>query len=153
MRAAFLSLVMLLLLAVSIPARALDAEVVRKLAFGESDEQVAAVAALVAEGDAQAAALLQALADGELQTAGKQVLIVKGDSGIDAVTGQKVAPLPGEREDVSANNRLRRELATALAALSSCRPIAQCGLPRQKNFRAVLKMPCCRCSRRHWQRK
>ena len=104
------------------PARALDPEVVRKLAFGESDEQVAAVAALVAEGDAQSAALLQALADGELQTAGKQVLIVKGENGIDAVTGAKVVPLPAEREDVSANNRLRRELATALAALKLVSP-------------------------------
>src|SRR5258706_3597106 len=117
MRAVYFSLVMFLLLAVSLPARALDPEVVRKLAFGESDEQVAAVAALVAEGDLQASALLQALADGELQTSGKRVLIVKGDAGVDALTGQKVEPLPAEREDVNANNRLRRELATALAAL------------------------------------
>src|SRR4051812_1176325 len=122
MRAAFFSLVMFVLLAVSVPARALDPEIVRKLAFGESDDQVSAVAALVAEGDSQAAMLLQALADGELQTAGKQVLIVKGDSGIDAMTGQKVASLPPEREDVNANNRLRRELATALAALKLISP-------------------------------
>ena len=67
MRAAY-SFVLFCLLTLSLPARALDAEVVRKLATGESDEQVAAVAALVAEGDAQASALLQALADGQLQT-------------------------------------------------------------------------------------
>ena len=67
MRAAY-SFMLFCLLALSLPARALDAEVVRKLATGESDEQVAAVAALVAEGDAQASALLQALADGQLQT-------------------------------------------------------------------------------------
>ena len=72
----------------SMHAHAIDAEAVRKLAFGESDEQVAAVAALVAEGDAQSAALLQSLADGEVQTAGKLVLIVKNDSAIDATTGQ-----------------------------------------------------------------
>src|SRR3954465_12070292 len=122
MRAVYVLLVAFCLLALSLPARAVDAEVVRELAFGESDEQVAAVAALVAKGDAQAAALLQALADGELQTAGKQVLIVKGDAGIDAATGQKIDPLPAEREDVSANNRLRRELATALAALKLLSP-------------------------------
>ena len=61
----------------SMHARAIDAEAVRKLAFGESDDQVAAVAALVAEGDAQSAALLQSLVDGAVQTAGKLVLIVK----------------------------------------------------------------------------
>ena len=106
----------------SMHARAIDAEAVRKLAFGESDEQVAAVATLVAEGDAQSAALLQSLADGEVQTAGKLVLIVKGDSAIDATTGQKVDPLPAEREDVNVNNRLRRELGGALAALKLISP-------------------------------
>jgi urea transport system permease protein len=116
-RSALGHLLIATLLVFSVSARALDAEVVRKLAFGESDEQVAAIAALVAEGDAQAAAVLQALADGELQTAGKTVLIVKSGAGADAVTGAKIAVLPAEREDVNANNRLRRELATALAAL------------------------------------
>ena len=122
MRAISIALLTLLVFAVSLPARALDAEVVRKLAFGDNDEQVAAVASLVAEGDAAAATLLQALADGELQTSGKLVLIVKGDQGSDAMTGQKVEPLPAEREDVAANNRLRRELATALAALKLLSP-------------------------------
>jgi len=117
MRAAYISFVALLLLTFISPVYALDPEVVRKLAFGENDEQVEAVAALVAEGDAQAATLLQALADGELQTSGKLVLIVKGETAVDAVTGAKVDPLPAERDDVAANNRLRRELATALAAL------------------------------------
>ena len=122
MRAVRIALMTLLVLAVSLPARALDAEVVRKLAFGDSDEQVAAVAALVAEGDTAAATLLQALANGELQTSAKLVLIVKGEQGVDAMTGQKVDPLPAEREDVAANNRLRRELATALAALKLLAP-------------------------------
>jgi urea transport system permease protein len=123
MRAAYISLVMLLLvLTFSLPARAFDPEVVRKLAFGESDEQVAAIAALVAEGDAQAATLLQALADGQLQTSGKLVLIVKGEEGTDVLTGSKLTTLPAERDDVPANNRLRRELATALAALKLLSP-------------------------------
>ena len=116
MRAAFVFLIVALL-AFNGSASALNPDTVQKLAFGESDEQVAAIAALVTAGDAQAAALLQALANGELQTAGKRVLIVKGEAAVDAATGEKVDPLPVEREDVSANNRLRRELATALAAL------------------------------------
>ena len=122
MRATSISLLVFLLSAFSVPVHALDPEVVRKLAFGENEEQVTAVAALVAEGDEQATALLQALADGQLQTAGKLVLIVKGDNAVDAMTGAKIAPLPAEREDVSANNRLRRELATALAALKLVSP-------------------------------
>lgn len=99
------------------PAYALDPQTVQKLAFGESDEQVAAIAALVAEGDEQAAALLRALADGELQVAGKRVILVKGTDAADAITGEKIYPAPAEREDITVNNRLRRELGTALAAL------------------------------------
>ncbi len=113
---------MLALVAFVRPAYALNAATVEKLAFGESDEQVAAIAALVAEGDERAAALLQAFADGEVQTAGKRVLIVKGENATDALTGAKLVPLPAEREDVSVNNRLRRELGTALAALRLVSP-------------------------------
>ncbi len=120
MRVLFLLIVALT--AFVLPAYALNADTVQRLASGESDEQVAAIAALVAEGDERAAALLQALADGELQTSGKRVLIVKGERAVDAVTGEKLAPLPAEREDVSVNNRLRRELATALAALKLVSP-------------------------------
>jgi urea transport system permease protein len=112
-----LNLLLLALALIVRPAFALNADVVQKLAFGESDQQVAAIADLVAEGDEKASLLLQALADGELQTAGKRVLIIKGEEGTDAITGAKVSPLPAEREDITVNNRLRRELGTALAAL------------------------------------
>lgn len=104
------------------PAFALNAETVQRLAFGESDQQVAAIADLVAEGDDQAAILLQALADGEVQSSGKRVFIVKGDAGTDAITGAKISPLPDDREDITVNNRLRRELGTALAALKLVSP-------------------------------
>src|SRR5258707_12062117 len=83
---------------------ALDPAVVAKLASGESDEQVAAVAALVASGEGRAIVLLQALSEGGVQVAGKQVLIVKGESGVDAITGAAVSPLPAGLEDVAANN-------------------------------------------------
>src|SRR6185369_11793527 len=68
-------------------ALALDAATVNKLGFGEGDEKIEAIAALVAEGDPAAVALLQAAQDGELQTSGKLVLIVKGDSAVNAATG------------------------------------------------------------------
>ena len=112
-----LFLLAVVLVASSCPALALNADAVRKLAGGESDEQVAAIAALVAEADPRAVTVLTALANGELQTAGERVLIVTGADAVDAVTGDKISPLPAAREDVNINNRLRRELTTALAAL------------------------------------
>jgi urea transport system permease protein len=98
-------------------ALALDAATVNKLGFGDGDEKIAAIAALVAEGDPAAAALLQAAADGELQTSGKRVLVVKGEEAVDAATGARISPLPEDREDVILNNRVRRELGGAVAAL------------------------------------
>jgi urea transport system permease protein len=95
---------------------------VEKLAFGESDEQVEAIAQLVAAGNEKSTAILQALADGELYTSGKRVLIVKGDSAADAVTGEKLATIPADKEDITVNNRLRRELGAALAALKLVSP-------------------------------
>ncbi len=88
-----------------------DASTLEKLAFGESDEQVEAIAQLVAVGNDKSAAILQALADGELVTAGKRILIVKGDSATDALTGAKLPAVPADKEDITVNNRLRRELA------------------------------------------
>jgi len=104
------------------PAVALDAGLVEKLGLGDSDEKVAAINALAATGDPQAAELLAALAEGDVQTAGKRVLVVKGDQATDAATGEAVAPLPKDREDVVANNRLRGAIASALAALKLVAP-------------------------------
>ena len=106
-----------LALFISTASSALNRTAVEKLVFGESDERIQAIGALVAEGDPRAAEVLAALADGELQTAGKRVLIVRAGEALDAATGEKVAPLPAEREDVVANNRLRGAIGRALAAL------------------------------------
>jgi urea transport system permease protein len=103
-------------------AVALDRGAVEKLASGEGEERIDAIAALVAEGDPRALQVLSALAEGELQTAGKRVLIVKGNEASDAVTGEKLAALPAEREDVVANNRLRAAVQGALAALKLASP-------------------------------
>ena len=105
----------------ALPALALDKAVVDRLAFGDGDEKVTAIAALVAEGDVAALELLQALADGDVQTAGKRVLVVKGGQAVDVNTGEKI-DLPAERDDITVNNRLRREIASALAALKLISP-------------------------------
>jgi len=115
-------------------AFALDAATVDKLGFGDGDEKIAAIAALVAEGDAAAAALLQAAADGELQTSGKRVLIVKGEEAVDAATGAKVSPLLADREDVILNNRVRRELGGAVAALKLISPDSAARLAAAKEL-------------------
>ncbi len=115
------SFLILLCLAAS-SAFAIDKAAVEKLAFGDADERSAAVAALVAEADPRSAALLGAVSDGEMQTAGRRVLIVKGELATDASTGEAVAPLPDGREEVVANNRLRREIEGALAAFKLLSP-------------------------------
>ena len=99
----------------SFPAYALDPAALDKLAFGDGDEKIEAIGALVAEGDAKAAELLKAFAEGELQTSGKQVFLVRGGKAVDVLTGKSV-PLPADREDVVANNRLRNAVASALGA-------------------------------------
>jgi urea transport system permease protein len=99
----------------SFSAHALDPAAVEKLAFGDGDEKIEAIGALVAEGDPKAAELLKAFADGELQSSGKQVFIVRGEKATDVFSARPIA-LPKEREDVVANNRLRGAVASALGA-------------------------------------
>ena len=110
------------LLSLAGTSAALDKAAVEKLAFGEAEERTAAIAALVAEADPRAVPLLESLSEGEMQTAGKRVLIVKGGQATDAVTGEKVDPVPEGAEDVVANNRLRREIEGALAAFKLLSP-------------------------------
>jgi urea transport system permease protein len=105
-------------------ALALNRDAVRKLATGDGDERAAAISALLAEGDARAREIMQALGDSELYTAGERILIVRGDDATDALTGEKVSPVPEPKEEVGINNRLRRELGGALAALNLLAPDA-----------------------------
>ncbi len=98
-------------------AGAVAPDMARAIALGENDEKVAAIGALAASTDADALTILQAFADGEVQTTGEQVLLVKDGKATDLATGKSVAPVPEPREDVVLNNRVRRELATAIAAL------------------------------------
>jgi urea transport system permease protein len=95
---------------------------VHDLALGENDEKIKAMSQLAASGDEGALELLVALQAGEIQTAGEVVLRVKGGAAIDAATGRKVEPLPESRDDVVLNNRVRRELGSAIAALKLASP-------------------------------
>ncbi len=114
---------LLLLAAWATGAPALPADLVRDLALGDGDVRSAAIGKLGASGDNDALPLLQALLDGEVQTVGdKQILIVKGEAAVDAITGAAISPLPENRDDVDVNNRLRRSLATAIASLKLSAP-------------------------------
>src|SRR5437867_3647138 len=104
-------------------ASAIEPETVHALAFGENDAKIKAIGTLCASGDPAALSLLQSLLDGELQTVGEaQVLLVKGDTATDPLTGKTVKPLPESREDIVINNRVRKEIGTAIAALKLTAP-------------------------------
>ena len=94
-------------------------QTIRDLAQGDGDARANAIAAIVASGDASALSLLQAMLDGDVKTAGEdRVYVIKGDDVVDLLTGKAIKPAPDNLDDVVVNNRLRRELGTAIAALN-----------------------------------
>src|ERR1043166_2395030 len=102
---------------------ALPADLVLTVAAGESDQRSEAVGKLTSSGDPAVPAFFQALLDGDAQVAdGKRVLLVKDGKATDAATGEKLAAVPADVEDVVVNNRLRRELEAALGALKLTSP-------------------------------
>ena len=116
-------------------AFALPPEVVSQIAFGENDAKVSAIDELVGRGELAAVPLLQGLLDGDVQTVGAdRVLLVKGDTAVDAVSGLAVSPLPEGREAVVVNNRLRRALATGIAALKLAAPERETRLAAAKEL-------------------
>jgi urea transport system permease protein len=66
---------------------------------------------------------VQALLADEVKVAGGKAFIVRDGKATDAATGA-AATLPEGAEDVVNNNRMRRELEAALAALRCSRPTA-----------------------------
>src|SRR6202008_2628560 len=54
--------------------------------------------------------------------AGDRVLIVEGNSAVEAATGAPVSPLPEARDDLVVNNRLRGEIESAMAGLKLFSP-------------------------------
>jgi urea transport system permease protein len=103
------------------PARALDAAQLRALAAGDGDERIAALNRAVAAADPALAPFLQALLDDAVKLTATQVLVVRDDQARDAASGAPVAR-PEALEDVVNNNRMRREIGTALAALALFSP-------------------------------
>ena len=110
-------LLALLLLIAALAARAApDPALVRQLADDDSSAKVAAIQALARTADPGALRVLQAMSDGNLALADGRVLIVDGDKAFDAATGAPVKT-PDAADAVTVNNRIRGELAGAMAAL------------------------------------
>jgi urea transport system permease protein len=98
-------------------AQALTAEQALAMADGDNNSRIAAIQAAVATGEAaRVADFLNALRDGEVQYTAERAFIVRGAEALDPVTGQATA-LPEDAQDASTNNRMRREIAQAQAAL------------------------------------
>ena len=100
------------------PVQALTAEQALAMADGDNASRVAALQDAVATGDAaRTADFLNALRDGEVQFTAERAFIVRSGVATDPVTGS-ATELPEGAEDASTNNRMRREIANAQAALT-----------------------------------
>ncbi|MGB9192775.1 MAG: urea ABC transporter permease subunit UrtB [Azonexus sp.] len=111
------TILVILLLAGSMSARAaLDPAQVNQLAAEDSSDKVAAIRQLTQTADPDAVRVLKAMAEDGLFLAGDKAVIIDGDQAFDAATGTKMR-MPANPESVTVNNRIRGELAGALAAL------------------------------------
>lgn len=100
------------------PAHALTAEQAFAMADGDNNSRIAAMQDAVATGDVtRVADFLNALRDGQVQYGAGRAFIVRGDQALDPVTG-KATELPEGVDDASTNNRMRREIGNAQAALN-----------------------------------
>jgi len=97
-------------------ATALNATTLDKLARGDSREE--AISALVAAGDAAALPVLRALQEGNLYLSEAGAVLIDDRGTLrDALSGAPAAVPREEVEKVGINNRLRRSLTRAIAAL------------------------------------
>ena len=98
------------------PAAALTQEQALSMAAGDSDARIAALNAAVAAADPALAPYVRALLDDEVKVADGRAYLVRGGRVLDAASGA-AAVLPEGAEDVLVNNRMRRELGAAAAAM------------------------------------
>ena len=93
-----------------------DPALVRQLAADDNSDKIAAIQQLAQTADPEAARILQAMADDSLFVAGDKLFTFDGETARDALSGD-TAPMPDDAASITVNNRLRGELANALAAL------------------------------------
>jgi urea transport system permease protein len=104
------------------PAGAMDSSALEKLALGGAAAKLEAIDGAVAAGDTGAVPILRALLEGRLSVAGGQQIVIEEHGALlDPITRRPVVAA-GELEKVSINNRVRRTLERALAALGLFAP-------------------------------
>jgi urea transport system permease protein len=109
---------LLLWILIAVPAlAALDPAVVRQLAADDSDDKIAAIQKLVQSADPAALKVLKAMNEEGLFASGDRVFLRENDKAIDAATGAEISPAPEDGDSVTINNRVRGELAAAMAVL------------------------------------
>jgi urea transport system permease protein len=119
-----LSLLGLALLLLPGRAWALSAEQAAAMAQGETDDRIAALRQALAEASPALLPFLQALGRDEVKVAGGRAFVLRASEpgqASDPSTGAAL-PVPEGAEDVVNNNRMRREIEAALAALSLFSP-------------------------------
>jgi len=106
-------------------ASSVTRELALRIAVGEGDDKIAAVYQLAESGDPGAQPFLQALSDGLVKTTADQRVLMERDGAlVDVVSGAPATDAPDTLEDVVANNRMRLDIAGALAGLGLLSPDA-----------------------------
>jgi urea transport system permease protein len=104
------------------PARALGVEEAHRIAAGDTEQRLEALAAVAARGNPALAGFVQALLADEVRVAAGRALIVREGRVTVAGSGEALAALPEGAEAAVVNNRLRRAAGAALAAVSLFSP-------------------------------
>ena len=125
----------LLMLATS--AAAIEPSVLADLAGDDGDARDKAIASLVSGGDPRALPLLEGWRKGNARhDAAGHMYVMDGDAAVDAATGAAVTPVPADLDDMAINNRVRRELDSAINALRLSSPDADTRLAAAKELAA-----------------
>ncbi|MFZ5595249.1 MAG: urea ABC transporter permease subunit UrtB [Pseudomonadota bacterium] len=119
-----LSILLLVAFLCGANAHAIDKEIARALSQGDTGAKLDAIGMLAATNDSNAIEMLEALREGDLYTTagGVRLLIVHGETARDPLTTEMFSPVPVGAEKVAINNRVRRALDSALAALKIFSP-------------------------------
>ncbi len=94
-----------------------DPALVRQLVDDDNSRKVEAIRLLTQAAEPQTVALLTAMGEGNLYLVADKAVLIEGDQARDAATGAAMK-MPANPESVTVNNRIRGELANALAALN-----------------------------------
>jgi urea transport system permease protein len=106
-------------------AIALDRHALEQLASGDASAKSDAIRRAVETGDVAALPVLRALVEGRLVAGGNVVAIAADGALVDPLDGKPLQAGSAELEKVSINNRLRRTLDRAIAALGLFAPEAR----------------------------